>query len=324
LQSFWTPPKDLGVPALAMAACLVLSGCGSGGGAVQSAGTGSTSNPPSTTQPPGTGSGGGSAPGTPAPKSAKRGIAYDLASPADLAVLSPGVSWWYNWSPSPNASVPSDYATRYAMDFYPMLWNGSFNANSFVTFLKANPGIKYMLVLNEPNLVGQSNMTPQKAAQLWPQYEAIAAQTGVKIVGPAITWGTMTGYEDPVVWLDAFYAAYHAANGNRDPQIDYLAFHWYDYGLDAQLNRLTKYNKPFWVTEFANWHSQSDGAQIDTLAKQEAQMTSMVATCEGRADVFRYAWFTGRWNPDPHFTSLLGEDGVLTDLGKMYLALPAQ
>jgi hypothetical protein len=123
---------------------------------------------------------------------------------------------------------------------------------------------------------------------------------------------------------DAFYAAYRAVNSNRDPQIDYLAFHWYDYGLGAQLDRLTKYNKPFWVTEFANWHSQADGAQIDTLAKQEAQMTSMVATCESRADVFRYAWFTGRWNPDPHFDSLLGADGALTPLGTMYLSLPIQ
>jgi hypothetical protein len=210
------------------------------------------------------------------------------------------------------------------MDFYPMLWNGSFNATSIVAFLKANPGIQYLLVLNEPNLVSQSNMTPQHAAQLWPQYEAVAAQTGVKIVGPAITWGTMPNYEDPVAWLDAFYAAYHAANGNRDPQIDYIAFHWYDYGLGGQLDRLKKYNKPFWVTEFANWHSQNDGAQIDTLAKQEAQMTSMVATCEGRADVFRYAWFTGRVSPDPHFSSLLSTSGALTDLGKLYLSLPAQ
>jgi hypothetical protein len=265
--------------------------------------------------PPGTGSG----TSAPAAKSVKRGIAYDLASPTDIAALSAGVSWWYNWSPTPNTAVPANYA----MDFYPMLWNGNFNATSVMTFLKANPGIKYMLVLNEPNLVDQSNMTPQQAAQLWPQYEAIAAQTGVKIVGPAITWVTMSGYEDPVIWLDAFYAPYEAANSNRDPQIDYLAFHWYDYGLDAQLDRLTKYNKPFWVTEFANWHSQNDG-QIDTLAKQESQMTSMVATCESRADVFRYAWFTGRLSPDPHFTSLLGATGVLTDLGTLYLSLPNQ
>src|SRR5258705_11184742 len=81
----------------------------------------------------------------PAAKSAKRGVAYDLADPADLTALSPGVSWWYNWSFQPNASVPAGYATRYGMDFYPMLWNGNFNTATVVAFLKANPSIKYML-----------------------------------------------------------------------------------------------------------------------------------------------------------------------------------
>jgi hypothetical protein len=255
-------------------------------------------------------------------KSAKRGVAYDLADPRDFAALSPGVSWWYNWSSRPNVQAPNDYVAQYQMDFYPMLWNGNYDAAAVETFLVANPGIKFLLVVNEPNLVTQANLTPQQAANLWPGFEAIAARTGVKIVGPAITWGTMPGYADPVVWLDAFYAAYRAANGNRDPQVDYLAFHWYDYGLDAQLNRLTKYGKPFWVTEFANWHSQVDGAQIDTAAKQAAQMTDMVAICESRADVVRYAWFTGRMSGDIHFTSLLAAPGQLTALGQLYLSLP--
>jgi Glycosyl hydrolase catalytic core len=208
------------------------------------------------------------------------------------------------------------------MDFYPMLWNGNYDAAAIEAFLLANPGIKYLLVVNEPNIVTQANLTPQQAAQLWPGFEAIAAHTGVKIVGPAITWGTMIGYADPVVWLDTFYAAYQAANGNRDPQIDYIAFHWYDYGLGAQLDRLTKYGKPFWVTEFANWHSQDDGAQVDTAAKQQAQMTEMVAIGESRADVARYAWFTGRMSNDIHYTSLLAGPGQLTALGQLYLSLP--
>jgi hypothetical protein len=292
-----------------LAACAVLCNCGGAADTTStttgSTGTTGTPSNPSTT------------------KSAKRGIAYDLADPADFAALSPGVSWWYNWSPQPNTSVPANYESQYAMDFYPMLWNGNFNSANVVAFLKANPSIQYILVLNEPNLTDQANLTPQQAAQLWPQYEAVAAQTGVKIVGPAITWGTMANYQDPVAWLDAFYAAFQAANA-RDPQIDYLAFHWYDYGLSAQLDRLAKYNKPFWVTEFVNWHSQNDGAQIDTLAKQEVQMTDMVATCESRADVFRYAWFTGRMSPDPHFTSLLGDSGQLTPLGATYISLPTQ
>ena len=307
----------LGATSLAAAG---LAACGGGGG---SEGQPSGSPPGAAPAPPRDPStdpvAGNAAPGT---KSAKRGIAYDLADPRDLAVLAPGVSWWYAWGLRPNSGVPADFRSRYGMDFFPMLWNGSFDSSEVESYLLAHPDIRYLLLLNEPNLTDQANLTPAQAAQLWPRYESVASRTGVKLVGPAITWGTMPGFSDPVVWLDAFHAEYRAANGARDPQIDFLAFHWYDYGLAGQLDRLRKYGKPFWVTEFANWHSQADGAQIDTVAKQKAQMSEMVATCESRSDVFRYAWFTGRWAPDPHYTSLLGASGELTELGRHYLSLP--
>lgn len=239
-----------------------------------------------------------------------------------MSALSAGVSWWYNWSLTPDSNLPSDAQTTYGMDFYPMLWNGDFDDAQVIAYLEAHPTIHYILVMNEPNLVDQSNLTPEQAATIWPRYEAISAQTGVKIVGPAMNWGTMSGYSDPVVWLDDFYAAYQASNSGKDPQIDYLAFHWYDYGLADQLDRLSKYGKSFWITEFANWHNTTDGAQIDTLAKQEAQMAEMVAVCESRSDVFRYAWFTGRLTDDPHYSSLLDSDGELSALGRYYLTLP--
>ena len=203
-----------------------------------------------------------------------------------------------------------------------MLWDGHFDAAAIEGWLQAHPDVHHLLLLNEPNLTTQANLTPDAAAALWPAYEAIAARTGVQLVGPAITWGTMPGYQDPVVWLDAFIAAYRAANGGRDPRIDALAFHWYDYGLAQQLDRLARYGKPIWVTEFANWHSQNDGAQIDTLAEQQTQMREMVQLLESRPDVPRYAWFTGRQSPDPHFTTLLAGPGVLTPLGTEYLTLP--
>jgi hypothetical protein len=256
-------------------------------------------------------------------KSLKRGVAYDIASPADLAALSPGVSWWYNWAQRPNAALTVSQVAASGLDYFPMLWNSDFDPATVVAALRQNPTIHYVLVLNEPNVSGQAYMTPQQAAQIWPKYETVAAEAGVKLVGPQITWGTMPNYNDPVAWLDAFYTAYEAANNGRQPAIDYLGFHWYDYGLASQLDRLAKYGKPFWVTEFANWHSQNDGAQITTLQQQETQMRSMVATLEGRADVFRYAWFTGRLNPDPHFSSLFAPAaGQLTPLGQEYLTLP--
>ncbi len=258
-----------------------------------------------------------------ATKSAKRGLAYDLSSPADLSALAPGISWWYNWSPRPHDRVASyDYASLYGVDFIPMVWNANMDDGQLKLYLLAHPNIRYLLVINEPNLVDQANMTPEAAARFWPRLEQISSQTNVKLVGPAMNWGTLSGYGDPVVWLDAFYAAYRAQNQNRDPQIDYLAFHWYDYGLSAMLDRLARYGKPFWVTEFANWHSVDDGVQIDSLEKQKQQMAEMVAICENRVDVFRYAWFTGRMSDDPHFSSLLSNEGTLTELGRYYLSLP--
>jgi hypothetical protein len=272
--------------------------------------------------------GGVSAPATiaavhmaPIPKSAKRGIAYDLADPRDFAALAAGVSWWYNWSPQPNRRAPRDPAARYDMDFYPMAWGSGFDAAAIHSYLRAHPRIKYLLVLNEPNITSEANLTPQAAAELWPRIESLAEAERVSIVGPALTAGNMPGYGDPIVWLDDFHAAFRARHG-REPRIDYLAFHWYDYGLAAQLDRLDKYGKRLWVTEFANWHSGSDGDSVNSPQQQARQMADMVETCEARDDVMRYAWFIGRWSPDPHYTSLLGIPGSLTPMGRLYLALP--
>ena len=258
-------------------------------------------------------------------KSSKRGLAYNLISALDLDTLKSGVSWWYNWNHS--TSAPTNYYSNYKMEFVPMLWGGNTSTNDMniiKSFILAHPEIKYLLVMNEPNLVDQANRTPTQAATDWLKYEQVindlAAQKRiVYLVGPAMNWGTMTGYTDPVVWLDAFYLAYKSANNNRNPKIDYLAFHWYDYGLAAQLDRLQKYGKKIWITEMANWNFQ-----INSYQKQAAQMVEMVNICETRSDVFRYAWFIGRGNlPDNNFTYLFNPNpGQLNDLGKLYLSLP--
>ncbi len=255
-------------------------------------------------------------------KSPKRGLAYNLKDSADFEALKNGISWWYNWYFKTDA--PKNYYSEYQMEFIPMLWGGN-NADDFVqakNFILAHTEIKYLLILNEPNLTDQANQTPEQAAQNWKQYEKLksdlkALGRTIYLVGPAMTWGTMPNYSDPVVWLDAFYKAYRQANEGKDPQIDYLAFHWYDYGLDSQLNRLKKYGKKIWVTEMANWNPQ-----IDSYQKQAEQMKQMVAICENRDDVFRYAWFTGR-GAEAKFSNLFdSKSGKLNDLGKLYVSLP--
>ncbi len=215
------------------------------------------------------------------------------------------------------AAAPTNYESTFKMDFVPMLWCVNISAGELTqvkVFIMSHPGIQYLLVMNEPNLINQANRTPLQVAADRIRYEQVIRELAdlgrtVYLVGPAITWGTMTGYADPVVWLDAFYTAHREANSGRDPQIDYLAFYWHDYGLNAQLERLGKYNKKIWITEMANWNDR-----INTDAKQKQQMTEMVTICENRDDVFRYAWFYGRGDfPDRHFTYLFTpNDGELS------------
>jgi hypothetical protein len=257
-------------------------------------------------------------------KSSKRGLAYNLQDAADLDALKTGVSWWYNWYFKTDA--PDNYYEDYEMEFLPMLWGGN-SASDYTqvkNFILDHPEIEYLLVLNEPNLTDQANQLPYQAAAEWIKYEALideleAQGRTVYLVGPAMTWGTMTDFQDPVVWLDAFYEAYRLANNNADPKIDYLAFHWYDYGLEQQLDRLQKYGKQIWVTEMANWNPQ-----INSYFKQAEQMQQMVALCESRDDVFRYAWFIGRGtNLDDKYTYLFNPTpGELNSLGDLYLSLP--
>jgi hypothetical protein len=256
-------------------------------------------------------------------KSLKRGIAYDLVDPADLDTLKGGVSWWYNWYFKTSAGT--DYYTKYQMEFIPMLWGGNTSDADIIqvkNFILSHSEIKYLLVMNEPNLTDQANRTPAQAAADWIKYETVinelsAQQRTVYLVGPAMTWGTMTNYWDPLVWLDAFIEAYRTANGGRDPQIDYLAFHWYDYGLESQLDRLKKYGKKIWITEMANWNPQ-----INSYEKQAQQMQQMVSICESRDDVFRYAWFIGRGAEDRYTNLFNASPGDLNDLGKLYISLP--
>ncbi len=255
-------------------------------------------------------------------KSPKRGLAYDLKDPADLDALKSGVSWWYNWYFKTTA--PQDYYKTYQMEFIPMLWGHNSDADftQAKEFILSHPEIKYLLVLNEPNLTDQANMTPYDAAEEWKKYESLVAELKNKdrtvyLVGPAMNWGTMSGYNDPVTWLDDFYTAYIVQNNNKLPQIDYLAFHWYDYGLEAQLDRLAKYGKKIWITEMANWNPQ-----INSYEKQAEQMKQMVALCESRSDVFRYAWFIGRGAEDKYSNLFNAASGELNDLGKLYISLP--
>ncbi|HKJ41414.1 MAG TPA: glycosyl hydrolase [Sunxiuqinia sp.] len=253
----------------------------------------------------------------------KRGIAYGHHSLQDLAALSPAVSWWYNWAVAPESAVADGYDET-GFEFVPMCWNESFDETALRNFLANHPETKYLLAFNEPNFKDQASMTPSQAAAQWPRLEAIAKDFNLKIVAPAVNYcgncvsENGTTYTDPFQYLDDFFAAC------PDCQVDYIAAHCYMNTVAAlqwYISEYKKYHKPIWLTEFAGWESNGN---INSLDDQMNFMIGAVDMLEADPDIFRYAWFTGRANGINNYPyiDLLGANGQLTSLGKIYKQMP--
>lgn len=250
------------------------------------------------------------------PKSAKRGVAFSFTQLTDLPLLSPYISWDYNWG---NAAT-DDAATWFdanEMDFCPMCWNGSYNADKIRAFVAAHPNTKYLLAFNEPNLTDQANMTPSQAAALWQPVVALAKELNLKLVSPAMNYGTLAGYSDPIKWLDEFFAQ---PNVSID-DIYAISVHCYmssANGVQTFIERFEKYSKPIWLTEFCAWDPipGSVNTQMD-------YMCAVLNYLESAESVERYAWFiprtSGKVDSAPYM-QLLTHDypASLTELGKMY------
>ena len=257
-------------------------------------------------------------------KSTKRGIAYGYHSAADMQALAPGISWWYNWYSKPDADVVSTYQGL-GVEYVPMQWGRDLDGAPFTADrLAANipAGAKYLLGFNEPNFRSQANLTPTQAAALWPTLQEVARRKGLKLVSPAVNYcgdcvsENGTTYYSPTQYLDAFFAACPSC------QVDYIAVHTYvceERWLRDKIGELKKYGKPIWLTEFSC--GDMAASQI-TLDVQKKYMTDAVNYLENEPAVFRYSWFAGRNNEIP-FINLLGSSGQLTELGKLYVSLPA-
>jgi len=237
-------------------------------------------------------------------------MAYGYHTTQDLDAVKTGVSWWYNWSSTPDAGIASYYSSQ-GVEFVPMLWNDSYTVASVIASIPA--GAKYILAYNEPNFTVESNMTPAQAAAAWPKIEAVAAARNLQIISAVPAWCgggvCLPGYTDPAQWHDDFFAICPTC------KVDYIAFHNYEPTVGA-LTYLTgllkKYNKPIWVTEFAYWDPAA------TSAAKIAYLQAAVSAFENDPDIFRYSWFAGRNSGNPS-VSILGANGVLTALGSAYI-----
>lgn len=248
-------------------------------------------------------------------QSPKRGIAYGYHSQEDLLALKPGVSWWYNWSPSPDQAIEPNYQSI-GVEFVPMAWGKISDADVQSFIAKIKPGAKYLLAFNEPNFNDGARLTPQEAVNAWVNIEKIAAAKNLEIVSAAPAFNGSNnygGYTSPIAWHDQFFLLC------PDCKVDYIAFHTYDATAGSVIGvtgLLKKYNRPVWVTEFAN-------RVIQTAAEKTAFMKEIVTSFENDPDIYRYSWFSGRVDPkwlDMAEGPLLApQSGVLRPIGTEYV-----
>ena len=255
-------------------------------------------------------------------RSEKRGIAFGYHTEADMAAISQGVSWWYNWYHQPESGVAGIYQ-NYDMDFVPMTWNNSFNETGLRAYYASHPEARYLLAFNEPNFTKQANMKPSQVADAWPRLEEIAADFNLKIVGPAVNWcGECVSeggvvFTNPYAYLDTFFSICPTC------QVDYIAVHnymCYTTALSSYIDGFKKYGKKIWLTEYACWDQNNI-----TLAMQKNLMRSSIDYMENDTMIFRYSWFAGPRSSVtyPYLSIYAPAKGQLTELGQLYVSYKA-
>lgn len=247
-------------------------------------------------------------------KSYKRGVSENrFQYHAQMEAIADGVTWFYNWG----NTVGNYIADQEFLEFTPQVWNGNFNADNIRKYVQAHPNTKYILGFNEPNFKGQANMTPQYAAERWPEIQALAKELNLKIVAPALNYSPDAPYYNPTDWMDEFVRLV------GPDAFDFTAIHNYGgYGglVDLSTKFHDRYGKPVWVTEFCYWPGEMGDV---TVASQLSSMVESVEWLEKTDWIYRYAWFKATEDSRANFKLIesgKGEDPrELTELGYVYV-----
>lgn len=199
----------------------------------------------------------------------KKGIGLTYGHCEDVAALH--ASWEYGWGDHP-ANCPG-------AENVPMGWNGvpeSIGGNS-----------PWLMGFNEPDMPGQANLTPERAAELWHQLEA--KYPDKKLLSPAPS-------DRNPQWLVDFRNAYISRYG-KAPRLDGLAMHCYAWYAGTCVSLVEWYEQrakewgvpEIWLTEYAFFTC----GYFSTEHVIE-QMQALNYWLERKPIVTRYAWFDAR------------------------------
>jgi hypothetical protein len=244
-----------------------------------------------------------------AESSSKKGASLWKSDGMRAALADSGVSWFYTWSTEPaGVKAPS------GVDFVPMIWGEKSVTTDGLNQAKRNGDV--LLGFNEPDFASQSNLSVERALDLWPKLQA----TGMRLGSPAVA----VGADQAGGWLDRFMSGAK----DRGYRVDFITLHWYggDFRTSAAVEQLRsyveaayrRYRKPIWLTEYA-LISFSGGTSYPSATQQAAFVTKSTAMLESLPYVERYAWFALPIADDgKDATGLYRPDGSRTAAGTAY------
>ena len=228
-----------------------------------------------------------------------------LTSVEELSEL--GLGWYYNWRPAPKiAAVPG-------VEYVPMIWSAADLTAENLAMINES-GATHALGFNEPDMEGQSNMTPEQCLDLWPQLMTLKQRLG----SPA-----PAGW----MWLDKFMPE---AN-RRGYRVDFVCIHRYpDISNPGAVDEVEgmlqgayqKYGLPVWLTECgaANvgaWHQPQMSKPTPEMAR--SFLKKLLAMLEGLPFVERYAWFADRVSKEYRLGTFFNFEGKgITEMGEIY------
>lgn len=257
-------------------------------------------------------------------QSKKRGICANDLSADDFRAIAPGVSWFYNWHFETKDTPPSDAK----VEFVPMLWgNTQERLSGLERYLAAGHKPRAVLSINEPNLKGQAFITPEETAALYMKGKAIADKYGIPTVGPHMALGSAANESikamDPIEKKEVTYTFMvpflKAFLTYLDPNdVSATAFHAYGNMGEMRwaVGMMAKdFNRPVWVTEYAQWNVPNEAAGLRYLIESTDFL-------ERHPSVPGYAWFKERVGNNPKISLFTKKSGELTALGKAYVKLP--
>lgn len=214
-----------------------------------------------------------------------------------------GFSWYYNWT------IGELYPTQKSerkneITFVPMVW-GEKNLN-FSSFSS-----NVLLGFNEPDHKDQSNISVERALELWPQLQ----KHKVKLCSPAPSKPQTIGAKS---WLGQFIEQADL----RKYRVDLICVHYYSENKDTGefksfLERVySNYKRPIWVTEWGlvDWHEPNRFSAEETaqFAKEALPMLDELDFVE------KHAWFSSHKGKFNLHTELFNEKNELTKVGIVF------